>query len=162
MVRNVVEENKAGKFREVRNSKWEGRIVILNTVARESLTKMIVEQTYKRDADEPHLDAWDRFSTDREDPSANALGQEQRTHLYGSYWIIIFKKQTFCIGTILGLEKDWKDQFPYALYSAPLVVNLLNNHGTFFKTKKLTSWATALKLRKLWPSGVILTITVAN
>lgn len=57
MVRNVVEENKAGKFREVRNSKWEGRIVILNTVARESLTKMIVEQTYKRDADEPHLDA---------------------------------------------------------------------------------------------------------
>lgn len=57
MVINVVEENKAGKFREVRNSKWEGRIVILNTVARESLTKMIVEQTYKRDADEPHLDA---------------------------------------------------------------------------------------------------------
>lgn len=57
MVINVIEENKAGKFREVRNSKWEVGIIILNTVTRESLTKMTFEQTHKRDTDEPHVDA---------------------------------------------------------------------------------------------------------
>lgn len=39
---------------EVRNSKWEAGIIILNTVIRESLTKNTFEQTYKGDVDEPH------------------------------------------------------------------------------------------------------------
>lgn len=37
----------------MRNSKWQVATVILNMVIRGSLIKMILEQTHKRDVDEP-------------------------------------------------------------------------------------------------------------
>lgn len=65
---------------EVRNSKWEVGIIILNMAIRESFTKMTFEQTYKGDVDEPHRCLRYILQAERR-ASAKALGQEQTAHL---------------------------------------------------------------------------------
>lgn len=66
--------------------------------------------------------------------SAKALGQEQITHLQGSYWTII-KEINFFYWNDVRFIKNYKNKVPYAFQPASLDVNILHNHGTFVKTK---------------------------
>lgn len=89
MTNNMVDGSKCSggkqsRKREVRNSKQEVRIILLNMALGESLTKMTFQQTRKGDVDEPHGFLRCTLRTERT-ASAKALGKEQTTHLCGSY-----------------------------------------------------------------------------